>query len=58
MLIGLHEYIGKLSSNKGLSICNFCEWKNKIFSVIDDKISNLKTDIIPMKVNPTLKNCD
>lgn len=54
----MHEYIGQLSSNKGISICNFREWKNKITSAVDDKISSLKTNIIPRKVNPTLNDWD
>ena len=37
IFIGLYEYIGELSSNKGISSCNFCEWKNWLISAIDDK---------------------
>ena len=41
---GLNEYKEQLSSNKGISICNVCRWKNRITSPIDDNISNLKTN--------------
>ena len=40
--IGLSEYIGQLSSNKGIRIGNFREWKNKLISAIDHEIKNLK----------------
>ena len=57
--IGRNEYIGELSSNKGINACNFREWKNKIISSVnDDKTNNLKIEIIPRKVKSALNNCD
>ena len=53
----LNEYIAQLS-NKGINICNFREWRNGIFLVIDDKINNFKTKIIPRKVNSAFNDCD
>ena len=52
------QYIKQLSSNEGTSIWNFYWWKNKIISATDGKINNLKTRIIPRKVNAALNDCD
>lgn len=50
-MIGLNEHIKHFLRIKAIVFMSFVNWKN--ISGIDDKVSNLKTKIIPRKVNST-----
>ena len=55
-MIGLNEYIKNLLRIKALVFTSFVNGKK--ISGIDDKVSNLKTKIIPRKINSAFGICD
>ena len=53
---GVLESIDKWASSKGFQSSMFTEWRNKLFEIVDNKISMLKTQLHPRRSSKVLSD--